>query len=76
VGALVLINPGQFPSPAWPSRCSGSEEEREHAELLMDYQNKRGGRVQLRSMVGPQADFDHPEKVWEGCEGLNLEGPK
>ncbi len=42
----------------------------------MDYQNKRGGRVQLRSMVGPQADFDHPEKVWEGCEGLNLEGPK
>jgi ferritin len=26
---------------------NASEEEREHAHLLMDYQNKRGGRVKL-----------------------------
>ncbi|XP_006291623.2 ferritin-3, chloroplastic [Capsella rubella] len=39
-----------------------SVEEREHAELLMEYQNKRGGRVKLQPMVLPQSEFDHPEK--------------
>lgn len=29
---------------------AASEEEREHAELLMDYQNMRGGRVKLASI--------------------------
>ncbi|PIM97594.1 Ferritin [Handroanthus impetiginosus] len=39
-----------------------SLEEREHAEKLMEYQNKRGGRVQLRSMMMPVSDYDDLEK--------------
>ncbi|TKY47576.1 Ferritin-3 [Spatholobus suberectus] len=39
-----------------------SEEEREHAEKLMEYQNKRGGRVRLQSIVTPLSEFDHEEK--------------
>ncbi|KAM1126285.1 hypothetical protein ACFX2B_040989 [Malus domestica] len=39
-----------------------SEEERDHAEKLMEYQNKRGGRVKLRSILMPVSEFDHPEK--------------
>nr|P29390.2 RecName: Full=Ferritin-2, chloroplastic; AltName: Full=ZmFer2; Flags: Precursor [Zea mays] len=39
-----------------------SDEEREHAEKLMEYQNKRGGRVRLQSIVAPLTEFDHPEK--------------
>ncbi|KAM0941224.1 putative ferroxidase [Dioscorea sansibarensis] len=38
------------------------EEEREQAEKLMKYQNKRGGRVKLHSIVWPLSEFDHPEK--------------
>ena len=37
-------------------------EERDHAELLMNYQIKRGGRVELQSIMPPQVDYDHPEK--------------
>ncbi|XP_028798546.1 ferritin-3, chloroplastic [Neltuma alba] len=39
-----------------------SEEERHHAEKLMEYQNKRGGRVKLQSIVMPLTEFDHDEK--------------
>ncbi|KAK1264952.1 hypothetical protein QJS04_geneDACA010662 [Acorus gramineus] len=39
-----------------------SEEEREHAEKLMKYQNKRGGRVKLQSILMPLSEFDHAEK--------------
>ncbi|OAY41544.1 ferritin-3, chloroplastic [Manihot esculenta] len=39
-----------------------SEEEREHAEKLMKYQNTRGGRVKLHSMVMPPTEFEHVEK--------------
>ncbi|KAL5206221.1 hypothetical protein ABZP36_034430 [Zizania latifolia] len=39
-----------------------SDEERGHAEKLMKYQNKRGGRVRLQSIVTPLTEFDHPEK--------------
>ncbi|CAD6270851.1 unnamed protein product [Miscanthus lutarioriparius] len=39
-----------------------SDELREHAEKLMKYQNKRGGRVRLQSIVTPLTEFDHPEK--------------
>ncbi|XP_073113395.1 ferritin-2, chloroplastic isoform X3 [Elaeis guineensis] len=39
-----------------------SEEEREHAEKLMVYQNKRGGRVKLQSILMPLSEFDHSEK--------------
>ncbi|KAJ9506170.1 hypothetical protein QJQ45_016505 [Haematococcus lacustris] len=39
-----------------------SDEEREHAELLMQYQNKRGGRVKLAGLAMPEMDFCHSEK--------------
>ena len=39
-----------------------SEEERGHAEKLMEYQNKRGGRVKLQSIIAPLSEFDHSEK--------------
>ncbi|KAJ7963925.1 Ferritin [Quillaja saponaria] len=39
-----------------------SEEEREHAEKFMEYQNKRGGKVKLQSIVMPLSEFDHVEK--------------
>ncbi|CAI5524858.1 unnamed protein product [Closterium sp. Naga37s-1] len=42
---------------------AASNEEREHAEKLMEYQNKRGGRVKLQSILMPATmEFDHPEK--------------
>ncbi|WIA08654.1 hypothetical protein OEZ85_008081 [Tetradesmus obliquus] len=41
---------------------AASEEEREHAELLMEYQNVRGGRVRLASIIQPEVDFNHAEK--------------
>ena len=39
-----------------------SKEEREHAEGLMDFQNRRGGRVILQSVPAPLTDFNHVEK--------------
>ncbi|KAJ6831160.1 ferritin-4, chloroplastic-like [Iris pallida] len=39
-----------------------SEEERGHAEKLMEYQNKRGGRVKLQSIMVPLTEYDHAEK--------------
>lgn len=39
-----------------------SEEEREHAEKLIKYQNIRGGRVVLYPIVSPPSEFDHVEK--------------
>ncbi|XP_059656283.1 ferritin-3, chloroplastic-like isoform X2 [Cornus florida] len=39
-----------------------SQEERQHAEKFMEYQNKRGGKVKLQSMLMPVSDFDHIEK--------------
>lgn len=40
-----------------------SEEEREHAEKFMEYQNKRGGRVKLQSILMPATtEFDNAEK--------------
>jgi len=39
-----------------------SEEEREHAEKLMEFQNIRGGKVKLHSIVTPPSEFDHVEK--------------
>ncbi|KAI3902694.1 hypothetical protein MKX01_007771 [Papaver californicum] len=37
-------------------------EKRERAELLIEYQNKRGGRVKLDMMLIPTSEFDHFEK--------------
>ncbi|KAK3197939.1 hypothetical protein Dsin_021354 [Dipteronia sinensis] len=39
-----------------------SLEEREHAEKLMEYQNKRDGKVKLQSMLMPLTEFDHVKK--------------
>lgn len=39
-----------------------SEEERGHAEMFMEYQNKRGGKVKLQSILMPLSEFDHAEK--------------
>ncbi|XP_060212984.1 ferritin-2, chloroplastic-like [Lycium barbarum] len=39
-----------------------SEEEREHAEKFMEYQNKRGGKVKLQSILMPLSEFDHADK--------------
>ncbi|CAA2967377.1 ferritin-2, chloroplastic-like isoform X1 [Olea europaea var. sylvestris] len=39
-----------------------SEEERQHAEKFMEYQNKRGGKVKLQSILMPVSEFDHLEK--------------
>lgn len=39
-----------------------SEEERGHAELLMKYQNVRGGKVKLLPIMMPELEFDHVEK--------------
>ncbi|XP_057512185.1 ferritin-4, chloroplastic-like [Actinidia eriantha] len=39
-----------------------SIEERQHAEQFMEYQNKRGGKVKLQSMLMPVSDFEHIEK--------------
>ncbi|KAK6923693.1 Ferritin/DPS protein domain [Dillenia turbinata] len=39
-----------------------SEEEREHAEKLMKFQNIRGGRVRLHSILMPTSEFEHIEK--------------
>nr|XP_043616044.1 ferritin-4, chloroplastic-like [Erigeron canadensis] len=39
-----------------------SDEKREHAEKFMEYQNKRGGKVKLHSILMSLSEFDHPEK--------------
>ena len=39
-----------------------SLEERSHAELLMNYQITRGGRVELQAIMPPRVEYDHPEK--------------
>jgi len=39
-----------------------SVEERSHAEKLIEYQNKRGGRVVLGSLMSPITEFDEAEK--------------
>eukprot|EP00240_Pyramimonas_obovata_P013676 CAMPEP_0118932570 /NCGR_PEP_ID=MMETSP1169-20130426/10500_1 /TAXON_ID=36882 /ORGANISM="Pyramimonas obovata, Strain CCMP722" /LENGTH=260 /DNA_ID=CAMNT_0006875247 /DNA_START=53 /DNA_END=835 /DNA_ORIENTATION=+ len=39
-----------------------SVEEREHAEMMMEYQNMRGGRVKLQSIIMPDLEFGNTEK--------------
>jgi ferritin heavy chain len=41
---------------------NAAAEERDHAQLLMDYQASRGGRVKLATLTAPQSDFDHEKK--------------
>ena len=42
--------------------------ERSHARKLITFQNERGGRVRMASLVAPEAEFNHPEKG-EGAAG-------
>ena len=39
-----------------------SVEERHHAELLMDFQNRRGGRVKFQSILMPEMEFHDATK--------------
>lgn len=39
-----------------------SDEEREHAQLLLEFQNKRGGRVALHTLVAPETEFANDAK--------------
>lgn len=53
-----------------------SLEERSHAQMLIDYQNERGGRVQLKALAPPLMEFDHEEKgeaLYAMELGLSLE---
>jgi ferritin heavy chain len=48
-----------------------SEEEREHAEKLMKYQNSRGGRVVLESVAAPiKTDFSTGLEAFQYALGL------
>lgn len=40
----------------------GSDEERDHAQLLISFQNIRGGRVKLSGIVSPEMEYNHPDK--------------
>ncbi|RKP05555.1 ferritin-like superfamily [Thamnocephalis sphaerospora] len=42
-----------------------AEEEREHAQLLIDYQNKRGGKVRLEAIPAPEAEWRSAQNVLE-----------
>ncbi|XP_002160295.1 soma ferritin [Hydra vulgaris] len=48
-----------------------SDEEREHAEKLMSYQNKRGGRIFLQSVIAPQNEWSSHISALE--DALTLE---
>jgi ferritin heavy chain len=39
-----------------------SDEERDHAQKLIAYQNERGGRVRLAPLAAPETEFTHAEK--------------
>jgi hypothetical protein len=39
-----------------------SDDERKHAEGLMDFQNRRGGRVLLQSVPQPMSEYEDAEK--------------
>mgnify|MGYP001265101829 CR=1 FL=1 len=54
------------------NKCS--REEREHADMLMKYQTKRGGTVQLEGIPQPNIDFKTSNHVLEAIElAYNLE---
>jgi len=48
-----------------------SNEEREHAQKLIDYQNKRGGRVVFKSIEAPPQEWSSPLAALEAA--LELE---
>ncbi|KAF9895754.1 hypothetical protein BX616_008904, partial [Lobosporangium transversale] len=48
-----------------------AEEEREHAQKLIEYQNRRGGRVVLQTLQAPEMDWNSPQNAIEAT--LQLE---
>jgi len=44
-----------------------SQEEKGHAEKCMEYQNTRGGRVQLQGISAPASEYYHKDKVRISC---------
>lgn len=51
---------------------ASSVEEREHAEMLMDYQTLRGGKVQLANIVMPQMEFGGPDDKGDALYAMEL----
>jgi len=47
-----------------------SDEEREHAEKLMKYQNSRGGRIVLQDIKAPQVEWSSHVKALEDALAL------
>ena len=45
-----------------------SLEERGHAELLINYQNKRGGQVKLSTIPKPEVELKESQNVWDAFE--------
>uniref|UniRef100_A0A6N2K8X4 Ferritin n=1 Tax=Salix viminalis TaxID=40686 RepID=A0A6N2K8X4_SALVM len=50
-----------------------SEEEREHAEKFMKFQNIRGGKVVLHSILNPVSEFEHAMELALSLEKLTNE---
>lgn len=53
-----------------------SDEEREHANKLMRHQNRRGGRVKLQTILGPESEYTNEargEALWSLELSLALE---
>ncbi|KAI7869443.1 ferritin-like superfamily [Spinellus fusiger] len=50
---------------------ASAEEEREHAQHLIDYQNTRGGKVVLRSLQAPESEWKSAKNALESA--LQLE---
>ena len=48
-----------------------SDEERDHAQKLMEYQNKRGGRIVLHGVTAPPSEWSTPISALE--DALELE---
>lgn len=51
-----------------------AEEEREHAQKLINYQNRRGGKVILQTLQAPEADWSSARNAIEST--LQLEKGK
>jgi len=49
-----------------------SAEEKEHAELLMKYQNRRGGRVMFKPLAVPEMKFDHLDGTSDAMYAMDL----
>jgi ferritin heavy chain len=47
-----------------------SDEEREHAQKFIEYQNKRGGRVTLSNLEKPPTEWPSPLAALEAALGL------